>query len=39
MERLKTVPQRLARLRTDPWEGYTSVKQTITAAMRRALRA
>jgi len=34
---VKTVPQRLKRLRADPWEEYFSVKQRITESMRRAL--
>ena len=34
---VKTVPRRLARLRDDPWKGYFSTRQSITAAMLRAL--
>jgi bifunctional non-homologous end joining protein LigD len=34
-----TVPRRLAELKRDPWADYASTKQSITAAMRRALGA
>jgi len=34
---VKTVPRRLARLRADPWKGYFSTRQSITAQMLRAL--
>jgi bifunctional non-homologous end joining protein LigD len=34
---VKTVPLRLKRLRADPWADYFSRRQSITAAMRRAL--
>jgi bifunctional non-homologous end joining protein LigD len=34
---VKTVPKRLAELTLDPWTGYSSTRQTITAAMWRAL--
>jgi bifunctional non-homologous end joining protein LigD len=34
---VKTVPARLKKLGADPWRGYGSVKQGISAAMRRAL--
>jgi bifunctional non-homologous end joining protein LigD len=30
-----TVPRRLARLRKDPWEGFSSMRQSITAEMKR----
>ncbi|AGP34760.1 non-homologous end-joining DNA ligase [Sorangium cellulosum] len=35
---LRSLPERLASLREDPWAGYGEVGQKITAAMRRALR-
>ncbi|WCQ89297.1 non-homologous end-joining DNA ligase [Sorangium sp. Soce836] len=35
---LRSLPERLASLREDPWAGYGEVRQKITAAMRRALR-
>ncbi|WP_437726334.1 non-homologous end-joining DNA ligase [Sorangium sp. So ce861] len=35
---LRSLPERLASLRRDPWAGYGEVRQKITAAMRRALR-
>jgi hypothetical protein len=31
------VPQRLARMREDPWKDYAKLRQKITAKMRRAL--
>ncbi|XXX79497.1 non-homologous end-joining DNA ligase [Sorangium sp. So ce134] len=34
---LRSLPERLAALRADPWAGYAEVRQKITAAMRRAL--
>jgi bifunctional non-homologous end joining protein LigD len=34
---VKTLPQRLRRLRADPWENYFRERPAITAAMRRAL--
>jgi bifunctional non-homologous end joining protein LigD len=34
---VRTVPERLARLRADPWERVPVVRQSITAAMRAAL--
>jgi bifunctional non-homologous end joining protein LigD len=34
---VRTVPDRLARLRADPWERVPVVRQSITAAMRAAL--
>ncbi len=36
---VRTVPERLARLRADPWEGLATMRQPITAAMRAALGA
>jgi bifunctional non-homologous end joining protein LigD len=36
---LLSVPKRLARLKEDPWKDYFATKQSITAAMRRALGA
>jgi bifunctional non-homologous end joining protein LigD len=36
---LLNVPTRLARLKEDPWKDYFATKQSITAAMRRALAA
>ena len=35
---VRTVPQRLAGLRSDPWRGLTTSRQSITSAMRRSLR-
>ena len=35
---VRTVPERLAGLRTDPWRGLTTSRQSITSAMRRSLR-
>ncbi len=35
---VRTVPERLARQRSDPWGGLAGSRQAITAAMRRALR-
>ena len=32
---LRTVPQRLAKLKHDPWEELGSIKQSLTAAIRR----
>jgi bifunctional non-homologous end joining protein LigD len=34
---IRNLPQRLARLRKDPWEGIDQTKQFITAAMKRKL--
>jgi bifunctional non-homologous end joining protein LigD len=34
---LRTVPERLAALREDPWASLAAARQTITAAMRRAV--
>jgi bifunctional non-homologous end joining protein LigD len=34
-----TVPARLARLRSDPWKGYWSTRQTLTESMIRAAAA
>jgi bifunctional non-homologous end joining protein LigD len=34
---LATVPDRLERLSADPWKGFFEVRQSITAAMRRAV--
>jgi bifunctional non-homologous end joining protein LigD len=36
---VRSVPRRLARLRTDPWAEYRSTRQAINAKMRRALEA
>jgi bifunctional non-homologous end joining protein LigD len=36
---LRTVPERLAALREDPWSALMASKQTVTAAMRRAVGA
>jgi bifunctional non-homologous end joining protein LigD len=36
---LRSVPKRVARLKEDPWKDYFATKQSITAAMRRALAA
>jgi bifunctional non-homologous end joining protein LigD len=36
---LRSVPKRVARLKEDPWKDYFAAKQSITAAMRRALAA
>ncbi len=35
---VRTVPERLARLRADPWAGMATTNQSITSAMRTALR-
>jgi len=34
---VKTMPARLARLKSDPWEGFSSTRQSITAKARKAL--
>ncbi len=34
---VRTVPQRLARLRSDPWRDYADTRQSITKTMLRAL--
>ena len=34
---VKTMPSRLARLKSDPWEGFSSTRQSITAKARKAL--
>lgn len=34
---IRTVPDRLAELKRDPWEGIEKVRQSITAAMRKKL--
>jgi bifunctional non-homologous end joining protein LigD len=34
---IRSVPQRLARLKRDPWAGYEKARRPITAAMRKAL--
>ncbi len=34
---VKTLPARLKRLKRDPWEGYFSTRQSITAKARKAL--
>ncbi len=34
---VRSVPQRLARVRADPWKDYGSVRQKITAKMRQSL--
>ncbi|HKX38461.1 MAG TPA: DNA ligase D [Burkholderiales bacterium] len=36
---VKSVPARLKRLREDPWKDYATTRQSITAAMRRALKS
>jgi bifunctional non-homologous end joining protein LigD len=36
---VQTVPKRLAKLALDPWAEYASTRQSITEAMRRALKA
>ena len=36
---VRSVPRRLAQLRPDPWRDYFTTRQSITAAMRRALGA
>lgn len=36
---IRNVPGFLARRRSDPWAGYASVRQRITAAQRKAVRA
>jgi bifunctional non-homologous end joining protein LigD len=35
---IKTLPKRLAELRADPWQDFLATKQSITAAMRKAVR-
>jgi bifunctional non-homologous end joining protein LigD len=32
---IRNLPERLAKLRTDPWKDFLTTKQTITAAMRK----
>jgi bifunctional non-homologous end joining protein LigD len=34
---IRTVPERLAKLKRDPWAGYEKARRPITAAMRKAL--
>ena len=34
---VKTLPARLKAMRRDPWEGYSSTRQSITAKARKAL--
>ena len=34
---VKTLPARLNRLKRDPWEGYFSTRQSITAKAKKAL--
>jgi bifunctional non-homologous end joining protein LigD len=34
---VQNIPERLRKLKVDPWAGYDSVRQTITDAMRKAL--
>lgn len=34
---VKTLPRRLSQLKTDPWEGYFTTRQSITARARKAL--
>ncbi len=34
---IRDLPQRLADLRSDPWEGFFALKQSVSAAARRAL--
>jgi bifunctional non-homologous end joining protein LigD len=36
---VRTVSERLARLRADPWADVTAMRQSITASMRAAVRA
>jgi bifunctional non-homologous end joining protein LigD len=36
---VRSVPRRLAQLRQDPWRDYFTIRQSITAAMRRAVGA
>lgn len=36
---IKTLPARLAKLKADPWEGITDVKQSLTASMLKRLKA
>ncbi len=36
---IQNLARRFSRIRTDPWEGYFEVRQTITAAMKRELGA
>ena len=35
---VKTLPTRLKRLKSDPWEGFFTTRQSITAKARKALR-
>jgi bifunctional non-homologous end joining protein LigD len=35
---IRTLPKRLAALRADPWQDFLATKQSITAAMRKAVR-
>jgi len=35
---VKTLPARLARLKSDPWDGFFKTRQSITAKARKALR-
>ena len=34
---VQTLPERLDRLKKDPWEGFHKVRQSITAAMKKAV--
>ena len=34
---VKTLPSRLKRLKSDPWDGFFSTRQSITAKARKAL--
>jgi len=34
---LRTLPERLEKLPSDPWEGFNQVRQSITAAMKKAV--
>ncbi len=34
---VKTLPARLKKLKRDPWEGFFSTRQSITAKARKAL--
>ena len=35
---VQTVPERLAQLDEDPWDGFFTMRQSITSAMKRALK-
>ncbi|HEX3500112.1 MAG TPA: ATP-dependent DNA ligase, partial [Stellaceae bacterium] len=34
---IKNLPERLAKLRTDPWQDFLSTRQSITAAIRKKI--